>query len=180
MADLADAGAALVAALAGAIYPAGVSVAGSEGMIYQGWPVPPVLQADLAAGRWHLSVFPGVVEENTTRYPQEWEPSAAGAVAQEYRRVKRDFQVTLWCGTPQQREAVGRLVDPALSVPAFLPLADGSRLRVIYQRTLLEDGNAQVVLYRRDWFYACEYGQFLQQAASAVGQISVNFSGGQA
>jgi hypothetical protein len=90
MADLADVEAALVAAIAGAVYPNGTSqpsavvLAGGRrpgSRVFAGWPVPANLDADLLAGTppgsasvLNISVFaqPGM-ERDVTRYPREWQ-----------------------------------------------------------------------------------------------------------
>jgi hypothetical protein len=60
----------LVAQAAAIIYPNGTAQASICGMpvkIYPGWPVPNVLEKDLAAGKVHLSIYPGNTERKTTR-----------------------------------------------------------------------------------------------------------------
>ncbi|HCA27556.1 MAG TPA: hypothetical protein DEP05_07970, partial [Betaproteobacteria bacterium] len=76
MADLSDVQNALVAVAAQALYPAGTaqpSAAGAPCRIYAGWPVPASLDADLAAGVTHVTVFPRDEERNTTRFPADWQ-----------------------------------------------------------------------------------------------------------
>lgn len=76
MADLSDVGNALVAIAAQTMYPNGTgqaSVAGCDVRVYQGWPVPQQLDADLAAGLCHVSVYPTQIERNTSRYPKDWQ-----------------------------------------------------------------------------------------------------------
>lgn len=63
MADIGDVTATLAAMAAAAVYPNGLtdnSVAGGLGdiKVFEGWPVPDALDADLAAGRTNVSVFP--------------------------------------------------------------------------------------------------------------------------
>jgi hypothetical protein len=75
LADLSDVTAALVAAAAAALYPNGTppSVTGSPIAIYAGWPDPKTLDADLPAGKVHVSVSPAPGHErNTTRYQDDW------------------------------------------------------------------------------------------------------------
>ncbi|GAA7757440.1 hypothetical protein ACUXAV_000652 [Cupriavidus metallidurans] len=79
MADLSDVSDALVALIASTLYPNGTgggqnSVAGLPCRIYAGWPTPAQLDADLAAGTAHVTVFNRPEAKNTTRYqtvPQE-------------------------------------------------------------------------------------------------------------
>lgn len=61
MADLSDVTAALASLAATACYPNGTSspsVAGIDGRIYEGWPIPDQLDKDMAAGQFNVSVFP--------------------------------------------------------------------------------------------------------------------------
>lgn len=81
MADLADVENALVVQIAAAVYPAGPSapsavVVGSEARlvrIYRGWPNAPALEADLAQGALHITVFPeAVLHKLTTRFSDRY------------------------------------------------------------------------------------------------------------
>lgn len=79
MADLTDVGAALQALVAQALYPAGTgnpSAAGAPVKVYQGWPIPQLLDADLKIGTCHVSIYPRPEERNTTRYPRDWQALA--------------------------------------------------------------------------------------------------------
>lgn len=73
MADLSDVEEALVALVAGILYPAGPaapSIVGRTCRVYRGWPAGAALDADLAAGRVNVTVFPEPrPQEVTTRYP---------------------------------------------------------------------------------------------------------------
>lgn len=76
MSDLTDVQNVLVALMAGIAYPNGTanpSVVGAPVRIYPGWPIPLELDADLAAGICHISVFPRPEESNSTRYTREWQ-----------------------------------------------------------------------------------------------------------
>ncbi len=77
MADQADVEAALAAIAANGIYPsgtAGASAVGAAVKIYRGWPVAPVLDADLATGMAHVSVsVTDAAAKNVTRYPRIWQ-----------------------------------------------------------------------------------------------------------
>jgi hypothetical protein len=74
MADQSDVERALVAAVAGALYPDGAeaaSVAGVVCRVYRGWPRAAALDADLAAGRVNVTVFPdGAEARDTTRWAE--------------------------------------------------------------------------------------------------------------
>jgi hypothetical protein len=76
MADQSDVETALASLISTALYPDGIeatSVPGPPCRIYRGWPNPAALDADLAAGRINVTVFPADSgTRNTTRYPLEW------------------------------------------------------------------------------------------------------------
>lgn len=73
----------LVGQAAAIIYPNGTtqpSICGMPVKIYPGWPVPNVLEADLKAGKVHVSVYPGTTERKTTRsIGRSWVPVSAPA-----------------------------------------------------------------------------------------------------
>ena len=81
MADLSDIETALVQTIGGVLYPQGStapSVVGVLCRIYRGWPNAAGLDADLAAGYVNVTVFPEArVQENTTRWPSEFETTGA-------------------------------------------------------------------------------------------------------
>lgn len=79
MADITDVENSLVALIAQTLYPNGTaqpSVAGFDCAVYAGWPTASRLDADLAAGKTHVTVFPTATERNTSRYPKEWKTQA--------------------------------------------------------------------------------------------------------
>ena len=62
MADQSDVEIALVSVVSAALYPNGTdeaSVPGPDCRIYRGWPNSAALDADLAAGKINVTVFPG-------------------------------------------------------------------------------------------------------------------------
>jgi hypothetical protein len=80
MADQSDVETELVALASAALYPIGTvsaSVPGPVCRIYRGWPKAAALNADLAAGRINVTIFPaGAAVRNTTRYPENWATAA--------------------------------------------------------------------------------------------------------
>ncbi|MDW3683105.1 hypothetical protein RA280_15370 [Cupriavidus sp. CV2] len=71
MADLSDVSDALVTLIANTLYPNGTGQPPAPGVpcrVYAGWPTPAQLDADLAAGTAHVSVFNRPEARNTTRY----------------------------------------------------------------------------------------------------------------
>lgn len=82
MADLTDVADALVGIIAAAVYPLGTGqppVGGVQAKIYQGWPEPQALKADLAQKIAHVTVFPSANVKITTRRFAEWQQLVAPA-----------------------------------------------------------------------------------------------------
>lgn len=75
MADQVDVENALQALIVAAVYPSGTtapSIIAADTFIYRGWPKSAQLDADLAAGKCHVSIFPPPgMERNTTRYNED-------------------------------------------------------------------------------------------------------------
>lgn len=81
MADLSEVETALLSIINNAVYPNGTSqpsVASVDVRIYRGWPISTQLDADLGAGKCHVSVYSQPnVERNTTRYRREQQVATA-------------------------------------------------------------------------------------------------------
>ncbi|EPS1221694.1 hypothetical protein ACVBR5_000925 [Burkholderia cenocepacia] len=80
MADLSDIGNVLAGLIGGFLYPNGTAAPSAAGMpvrVYPGWPDPASLDADMATGAAHVSVFPHPTGRNTTRYPGDWKTTVA-------------------------------------------------------------------------------------------------------
>lgn len=80
MADQSDVENVLTQSISSVIYPQGAnapSILGVTCRIYRGWPNSAALNADLAAGRVNITVFPDPRQElNTTRWSTEFMPAA--------------------------------------------------------------------------------------------------------
>ncbi|PRF55324.1 hypothetical protein [Burkholderia multivorans] len=80
MADLSDVGNVLAGLIGGFLYPNGTAAPSAAGMpvrVYPGWPDPASLDADMAAGTAHVSIYPHPTGRNTTRYSSDWKTTAA-------------------------------------------------------------------------------------------------------
>lgn len=76
MSDITDIQQALVNVIAAAVYPSGTgaaSVSGGPVIVYAGWPTASTLDADLIAGKAHVTVYPTMIETNKTRYSKDWQ-----------------------------------------------------------------------------------------------------------
>ena len=111
MADQSDVEVALVNVVSTALYPNGTSEAsipGPDCRIYRGWPNSAALDADLAAGKINVTIFPGGGTcHTTTRYAERW----AGAAAQSTLTVAVDGTSVTFGGTANVGHIAGILVD---------------------------------------------------------------------
>lgn len=179
MADITDVGAALVALAALAVYPNGItqpSVSGTGIRVYQGWPNPQQLDADIRVGICHVSVYPTMTETNKTRYPKDWQQQGAGMMVREIRRQDRVFQITVWAATPALRDVVAAAVDVTLTGTEFLTMPDGFGARIIYRNSHISDDLQKDKLYRRDFQYSVEYATTQTMAATAITQTITNIT----
>lgn len=174
MADMTDAGNALVATIAGVVYPAGTgaaSLTGDRVLVYQGLPDPVVLTADLAGGAVHVSVFPRPGDKVTSisQDDDDWEESGAGATAVlELRRQTRLFQVSVLAGVHTQRDAVAAAIDAGLAAVSRLALIDGSVAVMSYDSSVQDDDQQQAGVYRRNLVYALNYATTLVQGLTVI------------
>jgi len=199
MADLSDVLTALVAQIVSAVYPNGTSSASESGAptyVYPGMPVATTLDADMmamfnaiqagngpTAGRVHVSVYTGNVEQNQTRSLDGWQNigtanSGVQSTAKEIRRVKRQFIITVYAPTPALRDISGALIDVALCSLRNLPLGDGSAAQIYYGTTVLDDMPSKEYMFQRKGLYFVEYGTFITEEATLVKEVVANVDGG--
>lgn len=166
MADVSEVGEALVQIVAAAAYPNGTSQASVGAcpiMIYQGWPAPQSLDADLAAAKVHISVFPrpGDTITSIMMGDVEWSETTnngtTGTTTREVRRQNKQFQITIWAPTPALRDTIAKQIDLALALTTRIEMPDGSQTVLTYVNATQSDQNQKVSIYRRDFFYAANY-----------------------
>ncbi|HEX7854447.1 MAG TPA: hypothetical protein VF503_12200 [Sphingobium sp.] len=166
MADMTDVGEALVAVVAGAAYPTGTSqpsVIDAPVMVYQGWPDPKTLEADLKAGKVHVSVFPTQKQQitNVVMGDMEWvedsNDGTTGELSQETRRQTKAFQITIWANAPALRDPLARILDSVLSGITRLALMDGTTGMLSYIMSQQHDERSSIMIFRRDLFYNVNY-----------------------
>lgn len=113
MADESDVEAALVNVVSAALYPYGTgeaSVPGPDCRIYRGWPNSAALDADLAAGKVNVTVFPGSgTGRTTTRFMEQW----LGTPAQPSLTVMVAGSLVTFGGSANVGQIAGILVDGA-------------------------------------------------------------------
>ena len=91
-----------------------------------------------------------------------------GTAVRELKRQKKGYQVTVWAGSPELRDAVAPLADAALASVDYLPLPDGFSARLLYERSRQSDRAEKDGLYRRDLFYSAEFSTTQSQSAARV------------
>lgn len=111
MADQSDVEDALAQLISASLYPDGLraaSVLGTDCRIYRGWPTSAALDADLAAGRVNITVFPGGGgSRTTTRYAEQWQGPPPDVTLE---AVLSGTSVT-FTGTAATGQVAGILVD---------------------------------------------------------------------
>lgn len=112
----------LAQAIETALYPAGPSAPSILNRIiriFRGWPNQSALDADLAAGRLNVSVFPDPLHQrNTTRYPAEYQ--IAAPVIPTLTATTTPNTAT-FAGTADPGQLVGLLVDNIAAVHRTQP-----------------------------------------------------------
>ncbi|MDR3536521.1 MAG: hypothetical protein P4L71_08475 [Acetobacteraceae bacterium] len=86
----------------------------------------------------------------------------------EVRRQERETSITCWCATPDIRDTVAEAIDVALARVTFLPLVEGSSVRVRYCDSVQHDQSQNALLYRRDLIYTVEYPTVVRQTEPAM------------
>lgn len=89
----------------------------------------------------------------------------------ELRRQAQEFRLICWCPTPAARDALAAAVDLAVAgqldangnPTEFMPLPDGTSVRLTYRNGYTMDGSQKDGLWRRDLCYTAEYATTLVQ-----------------
>jgi len=187
MADITEVAQALVDVLAQAAYPNGTaqpSVGNCPILVYQGWPIPQQLEADLQAGKVHISVFPRpgdrvtAVMTGDSDWQEQSNNGVQGVSIREIRRQTRTFQITVWASCFDRRDPVAKAIDSALAAVTRLTLADGSQGVMTYVNSTQDDDQQKQGIYRRDLFYSVNYATTQTEADYAVTHTQINISVG--
>ncbi len=83
--------------------------------------------------------------------------AGVATVFEECGRQEQDFRLSVFAPAPALRDAVCRALGSALSLIAFLTLADGTSARLRYAKTASFDNDQVASIYRRDLIYQVEY-----------------------
>ncbi|WP_287496907.1 hypothetical protein [Pandoraea sp. CB10b_02] len=187
MADITEVAQALVDVLAQAAYPNGTaqpSVGNCPILIYQGWPVPQQLEADLRSGKVHISVFPRPGDRVTTvmagdgDWQEQSNDGMQGVSVREIRRQTRTFQITVWASCFERRDPVAKAIDSALASITRLSFPDGSQGVMSYANSVQDDSQQKQGIYRRDLFYAVNYATTQSETDYAIQHVQTNVSVG--
>ncbi|MBV9528248.1 hypothetical protein [Sphingomonas sp.] len=194
MADMSDVAQALVTLIDAAVYPHGDGQAPVESAavrIYQGWPDPDQLDADMAAAVAqppapvvHVTIYPLPGEKITSLVmgDGEWQEAsnngATGVAIRELRRQTKQFQITTWAPTPALRDQVAISTDVALAATTRLTMPDGSQALVSYVHSRQRDEQQKQLIYRRDIIYAVDYALTQTDAEYTIKQTVLDVIGG--
>ena len=99
------------------------------------------------------------------------------AVLRELRRQEKRVRLSIWSGSPEQRDIVSAAVDVALAGVDFLLLPDGSAARLRSDGGAVLDNQEETAgLYRRDLVVVVEYATtiILTQSQMMFGCLSVD------
>jgi hypothetical protein len=94
----------------------------------------------------------------------------------ELRRQQQGFRISCFCPSPLARDAVAGAVDAAFALllddaghpTQFITTADGTKARVQYRATYVNDAAGKERVWRRDLCYTVEYPTILSQLQPSV------------
>lgn len=172
MADISDVEQGLVDLISPLLYPNGTAQpsalpGAAPAIVHRGWPNANDLDADLAAGKSHVSIWPrGGTENNTTRYPVEY---------QEVSRGVPTITVTVLNNTI----TIGGTNDQ--SVPQFITVQIGPKVVVSYQpafgETLTQIATAIAALITAQFAVTTAVGSVIAVGSSAAIRAIVGVTG---
>lgn len=106
----------------------------------------------------------------------ETQLGTVGTIIQEIKRQKKSFRITIWCNSPLVRDAVAKVLDPALASLIDIALTDGTTGRIRYEKTHPDDVPQKANLFRRDLVYSVEYGTTITQRVAAIVATQANIT----
>lgn len=146
--------------------------------VYVGWPDKQTLDADLAAGTIHVSVWPLPMEKQllVTKADMDWQATGPAQATRETQRRLRQMQISIWANTPDARDTLGASLEAALSDLSRFPLADGSTALLSYGGGKLIDDRQTANLYRRDINLGVNYALTVTQQFTPIEQITIDLT----
>lgn len=92
------------------------------------------------------------------------------------RRQEKDFQITVWAGSPDVRAAASLAVDDGLSALTSLSMTDGSPTVLRYKRSLISDNAQSYLVYRHDMIFCVDFSSLQTAQAAQVVAPTMNVS----
>lgn len=129
--------------------------------------------SQLITAQFALAIASGATINVQTGSPIRSIVGVTGVQISELKRQVTQLQITIWAPSPDIRDAIAKLLDPAFADNKFLTLADGSAGFFRYDVTLLSDMVDREHLYRRDIIYTVEYGTTKTDGAFEVTSVGI-------
>lgn len=99
---------------------------------------------------------------------------SADTVGRILRRQEKDFQITVWAGSPGVRELAALAVDNGLSALTSLNMPDGSPTVIRYKRSLISDNAQSYLVYRHDMIFCVDFSSLQTAQATQVVAPTMN------
>lgn len=123
----------------------------------------------------------GAVVTVTAAFSISAQVGLAGTVQRVLRQQEQMFDVGIWCGSPELRDAVAAFIDGALAGAgeanprSFMAMPDGSVARLIYRGTRIFDVAQTQGVFRRDLVFTVDYATTETIAATPIvdGQVNI-------
>lgn len=91
-------------------------------------------------------------------------------------RVEKVFQITVWAPSPAARDALAKILDPALRGTTRVVMLDGTAAVLRYRNSSQTDALVKQGAFRRDMNYAVEYLTTATAAATEVTTTQLNIT----
>jgi hypothetical protein len=100
----------------------------------------------------------------------------SGTSSRPVRNQERAFQITIWADSPAHRDAIAKVIDPALAATPFLSFTDGSAGRLIYRSSPFTDMQQKMAIYRRDLMYSVDFSTLQTVTAPQIVAVETDWS----
>lgn len=101
---------------------------------------------------------------------------SADVVGRILRRQEKDFQITVWAGSPDVRAATATAVDNGLSSFTSLNMPDGTPTLLKYKRSVPSDNAQSYLVYRHDMIFCADFSSLQTEAATQIVAPTMNVS----
>lgn len=170
MASSADIETALVNAVTGVLYPNSMPVFAQAVSIARGWPT----QADLRAATTASTNLIGVyalseTAKDITTSLRQWQELSPGIGALEVGRIEQVFRIDIWAASPNSRDGLLNIIQPALKFQKRYDLEGGSVATLMKMITLgPDDKTARANEWVQSLDITMQYPVIFTQAQSIV------------